>query len=93
MTSSIGHRQTAQVDTCMSLQNVTIAYGSFEAVRNVFLDIPRGKVTAFIGPSGCGKSTVLRGLNSTDVVDWQLAISAAVDSVASAAAITGAGLA
>jgi hypothetical protein len=36
---------------------------------------------------------VLRGLNSTDVVDWQLAISAAVDSVASAAAITGAGLA
>jgi phosphate transport system ATP-binding protein len=50
-------------DTCMSLQNVTISYGSFEAVRNVFLDIPRGKVTAFIGPSGCGKSTVLRALN------------------------------
>ena len=63
MTSSIASRQTAQVDTCMSLQNVTISYGSFEAVRNVFIDIPRGKVTAFIGPSGCGKSTVLRGLN------------------------------
>jgi len=63
MTSSSATRHTAQVDTCMSLQNVTISYGSFEAVRNVFLDIPRGKVTAFIGPSGCGKSTVLRGLN------------------------------
>jgi len=63
MTSSIASHPTAQVDTCMSLQNVTISYGSFEAVRNVFLDIPRGKVTAFIGPSGCGKSTVLRGLN------------------------------
>ena len=63
MTSSIAPHQTAQVDTCMSLQNVTISYGSFEAVRNVFIDIPRGKVTAFIGPSGCGKSTVLRGLN------------------------------
>ena len=50
-------------DVCMSLQNVTISYGSFEAVRNVFLDIPKGKVTAFIGPSGCGKSTVLRALN------------------------------
>jgi phosphate transport system ATP-binding protein len=63
MTSSNATRQTAQADACMSLQNVTISYGSFEAVRNVFVDIPRGKVTAFIGPSGCGKSTVLRGLN------------------------------
>ena len=63
MTSSIAAHQSTQVDTCMSLQNVTISYGSFEAVRNVFIDIPRGKVTAFIGPSGCGKSTVLRGLN------------------------------
>ena len=50
-------------DICMSLQNVSISYGSFEAVKNVFLDIPHGKVTAFIGPSGCGKSTVLRALN------------------------------
>jgi len=47
----------------ISLQNVTISYGSYEAVKNVFCDIPRGKVTAFIGPSGCGKSTVLRSLN------------------------------
>jgi phosphate transport system ATP-binding protein len=63
MTSSNATHQNTQADTCMSLQNVTISYGSFEAVRNVFVDIPRGKVTAFIGPSGCGKSTVLRGLN------------------------------
>ncbi len=50
-------------DVCLSLQNVSISYGSFEAVRNVYLDIPRKQVTAFIGPSGCGKSTVLRALN------------------------------
>ena len=50
-------------NTCMSLQGVTISYGKFEAVKNVFMDIPRGRVTAFIGPSGCGKSTVLRALN------------------------------
>ena len=50
-------------DICLSLQNVSISYGSFEAVRHVFLDIPRKQVTAFIGPSGCGKSTVLRSLN------------------------------
>ena len=50
-------------DSIISLQNVTISYGDFDAVRNVFCDIPRGKVTAFIGPSGCGKSTVLRSIN------------------------------
>ena len=50
-------------ETCISIQNVTISYGSYEAVRNVYCNIPRGKVTAFIGPSGCGKSTVLRSMN------------------------------
>ena len=50
-------------DTAISIQNVTISYGSYEAVKNVYCDVPRGKVTAFIGPSGCGKSTVLRSLN------------------------------
>lgn len=49
--------------TTLSLQNVTISYGNLEAVRKVYCDIPKGKVTAFIGPSGCGKSTVLRALN------------------------------
>ena len=57
-------------DTALSLQNVTISYGNFEAVKNVYCEIPRGKVTAFIGPSGCGKSTVLRSLNRmNDLID------------------------
>ncbi|QNI67606.1 ABC-type phosphate transport system ATPase component [Synechococcus sp. BMK-MC-1] len=55
--------QPVSENTCISIQNATISYGSYEAVKNVYCDIPRGKVTAFIGPSGCGKSTVLRALN------------------------------
>ena len=47
----------------ISLDNVTISYGDCPAVRNIFCEIPQGKVTSFIGPSGCGKSTVLRSLN------------------------------
>ncbi len=54
---------TVASDVCMSLQDVSISYGSFEAVKNVYMDLPRGRVTAFIGPSGCGKTTVLRALN------------------------------
>ena len=38
-------------------------YGKFHALRNINLDIPSNKVTAFIGPSGCGKSTLLRTFN------------------------------
>lgn len=56
-------QQHQTIETAISLQNVSISYGQNEAVRNVFCEIPRGKVTAFIGPSGCGKSTVLRSLN------------------------------
>ncbi len=43
--------------------NVSIFYGAFQAVRNVFLDIPKNNVVAFIGPSGCGKSSLLRCYN------------------------------
>ena len=63
-------QQHQTIETAISLQNVSISYGQNEAVRNVFCEIPRGKVTAFIGPSGCGKSTVLRSLNRmNDLID------------------------
>ena len=32
-------------------------------MKEVSLDIPRQRITAFIGPSGCGKSTLLRSIN------------------------------
>jgi phosphate transport system ATP-binding protein len=38
-------------------------YGSFRAVRDIALEIPKNRITAFIGPSGCGKSTLLRCFN------------------------------
>ena len=64
MTSSTPSQQLQVSDNlAISIQNVTISYGSYQAVKNVYCDVPRGKVTAFIGPSGCGKSTVLRSLN------------------------------
>ena len=63
MTSSSKTSSEVSSDICLSIQNTTISYGSHEAVKNVYCDIPRGRVTAFIGPSGCGKSTVLRALN------------------------------
>ena len=64
MSSSLSSELTnPNSNHCISIQNVTIRYGAHEALKNVFCDVPRGKVTAFIGPSGCGKSTILRSLN------------------------------
>jgi phosphate transport system ATP-binding protein len=38
-------------------------YGSFPALANIDLLVPRRRITALIGPSGCGKSTFLRAIN------------------------------
>lgn len=50
-------------DVVIRAKNCDIYYGAYKAVRDVSIDIPRHKITAFIGPSGCGKSTVLRCFN------------------------------
>ena len=47
----------------ISVKNLNFYYGKFLALKNINLEIPEKKVTAFIGPSGCGKSTLLRIFN------------------------------
>ena len=47
----------------ISVRDLNFFYGKFHALKDINLDIPRNKVTAFIGPSGCGKSTLLRVFN------------------------------
>lgn len=44
-----------------SLKNVSFSYnGTREILKNISLEIPRGKITAIMGGSGSGKTTVLR---------------------------------
>ncbi len=52
--------ETAPILQC---QDLSIFYGTNQAVKNINLSVPEKKVTAIIGPSGCGKSTLLRTLN------------------------------
>ncbi|MDR1425113.1 MAG: phosphate ABC transporter ATP-binding protein PstB [Azoarcus sp.] len=53
----------ASLPVKLSVQNLNFYYGKFLALKNISLDIPANRVTAFIGPSGCGKSTLLRTFN------------------------------
>jgi phosphate transport system ATP-binding protein len=54
---------TAGEKAKIAVRDLNFYYGGFHALKNINLDIPQGKVTAFIGPSGCGKSTLLRTFN------------------------------
>ncbi len=49
--------------TEISVRNLDLFYGTFQALKGVNLDIREKAITALIGPSGCGKSTFLRTLN------------------------------
>ena len=55
--------QAGGVLPAFDARNVSIFYGTKQAVQDVNLQIPAKSVTAIIGPSGCGKSTFLRCLN------------------------------
>ena len=46
-----------------SIKDTNLHYGSFHALKDINMEIPEKKITAFIGPSGCGKSTLLKTLN------------------------------
>ncbi len=54
---------TSVARTKIAIKDLNFYYGKFKALKDINLNIPEGRVTAFIGPSGCGKSTLLRVLN------------------------------
>ncbi len=47
----------------MSVSDLHLFYGDFEALKGITVTIKGRQITALIGPSGCGKSTFLRCLN------------------------------
>jgi phosphate transport system ATP-binding protein len=50
-------------DVVFDAQDVSVRYGSTQAVHHVTMKITEGQITALIGPSGCGKSTLIRCFN------------------------------
>lgn len=57
-------------DIKIATKSLNLYYDNKQALKEITLDIPDKRVTAFIGPSGCGKSTFLRTLNRmNDLID------------------------
>jgi len=54
----------------ISVKDLNLFFGAFQALKHITIDIPEREVTALIGPSGCGKSTFVKTLNRmNDLVD------------------------
>ncbi|MEM9235237.1 MAG: ABC transporter ATP-binding protein [Verrucomicrobiota bacterium] len=44
----------------ITIRNLQKKFGKTDALRGVDLEVPRGKVTAFLGPNGSGKTTTIK---------------------------------
>lgn len=47
----------------IKIKDLNLYYDTFQALKDINIEIEKHKITAFIGPSGCGKSTLLKTFN------------------------------
>jgi len=70
VTSSAASETKSVAGPLIETENLSLHYGSAQALKNISVQIGERIVTAFIGPSGCGKSTLLRCFNRmNDLID------------------------
>jgi phosphate transport system ATP-binding protein len=60
---AVVHKQVYDEAAVLEIDRFSLWYGSKQALFDITMPVPKGKVTAIIGPSGCGKSTLLRCVN------------------------------
>ena len=58
----------------LTAQNVNKKYGNFQALKNVNIDISKGKIVGLIGPNGAGKTTLLKSVLGLDSCDGDLKV-------------------
>lgn len=63
---------------CIETDRLNLWYGTFQALRDVSIQIRPRRITGLIGPSGCGKSTLLRSFNRISERDASVRITGTI---------------
>lgn len=53
----------------ITVSNISKSFGTYKALSDITLDLPRGELIALLGPSGCGKTTLLRIIAGLETAD------------------------
>jgi len=53
----------------LEVQNVSKNFGSFTALNNVSISVPKGSIYGLLGPNGAGKTTLIRIVNQITMPD------------------------
>ncbi len=61
------HRSAVPGVPYLRIEGLTKRFGSFEALRDISLEIAEREFVCFLGPSGCGKTTLLRCIAGLDI--------------------------
>jgi len=61
--------QTTNTSSGLSLKKVSKSFGQNAVLRDINLEIERGKLISLLGPSGCGKSTTLNVISGFEEPD------------------------
>ncbi len=61
--SSAAVEAALRPEVLLDIENVSLAFGGVQAIRNVSFNIHRGEIRAIIGPNGAGKTSMLNCIN------------------------------
>jgi len=53
----------------LTVENVCKNYGSYTALNNVSISVPKGSVFGLLGPNGAGKTSLIRIINQITLPD------------------------
>jgi ABC-2 type transport system ATP-binding protein len=59
----------ATMEKLLVAQNVSKTYGSYKALNDVSIEVPKGSIFGLLGPNGAGKTTFIRIINQITMPD------------------------
>src|ERR1700749_2062299 len=51
-----------QQETILTVEGLSVNYGTFKAVQNVSFDVKKGEIFGLLGPNGAGKTSTLSAI-------------------------------